>query len=377
MIRRLLLRNFKCFAERSIPLSPLTLLSGVNGTGKSSVLQALLLLRQSMEQGMLVTGRLALNGELVQVGTASDALYENAEKQEIGFELDAEPGGSTSWLFRHDPETDVLQADPPPPDVKSWLMASIFQPGFQYLSAERIGPRTTFATSDVVVRGLHQVGIQGEFATHYLALNEKRKVACEKLLHPSAVSHGLKDQVEAWLDNVSPGTRLRLTPYSGMDLVQLQFQFVSGRDVTRAFRPTNVGFGLTYTLPILVAVLGAQKGALILLENPEAHLHPKGQAAMGEFLARAADAGIQLIVETHSDHVLNGVRLAVARKLLDPGSVALHFFARPERDAVSKHEMLSPRMDAHGRIDPWPDNFFDQWDKSLEELIRIEEGGER
>ena len=125
------------------------MISGVNGTGKSSVLQALLLLRQSKELGMLGTGRLALNGELVQIGTASDALYENAEKKEIGFALNAEPGGSAAWLFQHFPEQDILQAGNPLPDAHTWLHANIFGPGFQYLSAERVGPRTTFATSDV------------------------------------------------------------------------------------------------------------------------------------------------------------------------------------------------------------------------------------
>src|SRR5260221_6265573 len=107
-------------------------------------------------------------------------------------------------------------------------------------------------------------------------------------------------------------------------------------DATDRLRPQNVGYGLSHVLPILTACLGAQTGALLLIENPESHLHPSGQSAMGEFLAQVASAGIQLIVETHSDHVLNGIRRAVKRGQLTPQDVAIHFFMpRPAEDTLN------------------------------------------
>ena len=87
MIRKLRLQNFKCFEDLSLELGSLTLLAGLNGMGKSSVLQSLLLLRQSYLQGILEETGLALNGDLVSIGTAADALFEEAIEEKIGFEL--------------------------------------------------------------------------------------------------------------------------------------------------------------------------------------------------------------------------------------------------------------------------------------------------
>ena len=116
----------------------------------------------------------------------------------------------------------------------------------------------------------------------------------------------------------------------------------------------------------MVAALSAKRDDLLLIENPEVHLHPAGQAAMGRFLAKVAIAGVQVIVETHSDHVLNGIRRAVKTKILPADHVALHFFrsrSQAEQDEVPQVE--SPSMDADGNIDSWPDGFFDQFDKDM------------
>ena len=107
----------------------------------------------------------------------------------------------------------------------------------------------------------------------------------------------------------------------------------------------------------------------MLIENPEAHLHPKGQFMMGELIARAASAGIQVIVETHSDHVLNGIRVAVHDKVINPDSLKIHFFSRLEEAGRMKSKVESPVIDKNGRLDQWPEGFFDEWDKSLERLL--------
>jgi predicted ATPase len=107
----------------------------------------------------------------------------------------------------------------------------------------------------------------------------------------------------------------------------------------------------------------------VLLENPEAHLHPRGQMAMGDLMARAASAGIQVLCETHSDHVLNGVRLAVKQGLLASPGVALHYFSRTNDGERVLHVVDSPRVGPDGRLDRWPQGFFDQWDIALERLL--------
>lgn len=370
MMGSLRIRNFKCFADSTLELGALTLLTGLNGAGKSSVMQALLVLRQSFQQGLLVQGRLALNGDLVQLGTAQDALYGYAEEEQISFDLTSN-GATRSWKFDYDKNADVLDA------VRATGALPIFEVGaadlfgdsFQYLCAERVGPRTSFATSDFLVRERRQLGTRGELTAHFLATFGKERVPAGPLVRGDAVSTELLAQVEAWLDFISPGTRIQITSHRAMDAVQLGYQFVSGRDVTDVYRPTNVGFGLTYTLPVIVAILSAAPGALLLIENPEAHLHPRGQARMGELLALAASAGVQIVMETHSDHVLNGVRIAVHDRKLEPSHVRVHFLERRDGADRAVHTIASPRMDADGRIDKWPAGFFDEWDTALDRLL--------
>jgi predicted ATPase len=123
----------------------------------------------------------------------------------------------------------------------------------------------------------------------------------------------------------------------------------------------------------VVATLAAAPGSLLLIENPEAHLHPKGQALMGELLARAAAGGVQVVIETHSDHVLNGIRLAVHGGRIAPEAVRLHYFERRDLGGQVQHVVTSPRIDRDGRIDDWPEGFFDEWDKSLEALLQPRE----
>ena len=368
MIRTLRLYNFKCFEEQPLKLGPLTLLSGLNGTGKSSVLQALLLLRQSYQQGLLPDKGLALNGDWVRIGTAKDALFEGAQEETIGFDLDLGDGRTGQWRFNYNREADVLDlaSRPVADDV---FTCSLFDDNLRYLQAERIGPRTAFDMSDFLVRQHRQLGTRGEYAAHFLAVFGREDIPHEALSHPNASSLQLRDQVEAWIGEVSPGTRLHFTPHTGMDLVNLEFSFVAGQQVSNPYRTTNVGFGITYTFPVLVALLSSVSPTLLLLENPEAHLHPKGQVSIGDLMARAASCGIQVVVETHSDHVLNGIRLAVHGGKLPPDSVCLHFFERNLQNEQTCAEVISPRIDRNGRIDRWPEGFFDEWDKSLEALL--------
>ena len=368
MISSLRLNNFKPFEYQQFETKALTLLSGLNSTGKSSVLQSLLLLRQSYKQGLLPEIGLALNGDLVKIGTAKDALFEGAKKDWIRFIVRWKDVGWTNfdggvWDFKYDRDSDVLNLDVI--TAEECYETSLFQDNFHYLQAERICPKPYFEMSDFQVRQHRQLGSKGEYTAHFLHLYQDDKIPNHKLNHPSANSLNLGDQVEAWMGEISPGTRIKITPNSGMDLISLQFSYGLSND----YRSTNIGFGVTYTLPILVAILSASPNTLILLENPEAHLHPRGQAKIGELLALAASCGVQIIVETHSDHVLNGIRLAVHDKQIKPEDVQLHYFQKKEQDGIAVSEVISLNIDKNGRIDSWPDGFFDEWDKSLEALL--------
>lgn len=100
-----------------------------------------------------------------------------------------------------------------------------------------------------------------------------------------------------------------------------------------------------------------------MVENPEAHLHPAGQSRLGGFLARVAGSGVQVLIETHSDHVVNGVRLAVAaERTIAADDTIVHFFGEGEPAVIELNE--------HGRLTEWPDGFFDQIENDLGRLAR-------
>ena len=455
MLRRIGLRNFKCFDRLDLPCAPLNLLCGLNGMGKSSVIQALLVLRQSFASGELRAGHLVLGGELIDLGAGSDVLFEDADEEVIEFVLDDErqrkPGESgicpvtgraTGGLFapgadaaarsilnrllsgetREDELSDGrLARDYPQMNLSAfrralararadgaervrrpseyfpdslvdvlwagafrysrtgdqltavgsgkrtlavWRGAPPFGGDLHYVQAERVGPRKSYPLSEVLARR-GDLGARGEYAWNYLNDHAHDSLQADDPRRADAPGRRLVDVVDHWLQDVSPGAHLSLEAVLAADAVIAGFTFDRPGDVeTRRYRATNVGFGLSYVLPVVLALL-ARPGALCLVENPEAHLHPRGQTKLAELAARAAKAGVQVFVETHSDHFVDGVRIAARDGLIDPADAAIHYFERRDgRAAVS-----SPAVDADGRLSHWPAGFFDQHDENLAKLL--------
>jgi predicted ATPase len=252
---------------------------------------------------------------------------------------------------------------------------SLFKEGFQYLSAERVSPQSLFETSTYEVIKREQLGNYGEFAIHYLALNKDNILIIPELKHQTVTENTLLKNVEAWLQEISPGISLKTQLYPNMDKVQLTFQYDAGilNAITNEFRPTNVGFGITYILSVIVAILSAKKGDILLIENPEAHLHPRGQSRIGHLMALAAGKGVQFFIETHSDHVLNGIRVAAKKDseyhVINADDVKIFFFHREEGQEEHATSIFTPKLDDNGKIDKWPEGFFDEWNRLLCELI--------
>ncbi|MFI2288836.1 DUF3696 domain-containing protein [Streptomyces niveus] len=367
MITRLTLINFKAFRSLGLPLGPLTLLTGLNSSGKSSVLQALALLRQSADN---VARGLLLNGELVELGSARDVLHDDfgpaddpdTDAPVVGFVVDV--GKPFEFVGLYDPEEpdeDVMQMR-----VRGGTLPFLAAP-FQYLHADRITPAVTYPRSRQVAIDRGFLGVRGEHTVNFLRHYGEKEVPDGPLRHPDASSPQLRDQTAAWMQELCPGVNLQASAIEGTDFVRLSYGFggTAGINATRRRRPTNVGFGLTYALPIVVACLTATPESLILLENPEAHLHPKGQSRMAALISAAAATGAQLVVETHSDHVLNGVRIAVKHEVLRPEGTVVHFF----RGNGSGAEVITPGIDKDGMLAQWPEGFFDEWENSLDQLL--------
>ncbi len=370
MIKEIRLKNFKCFEDETVGLDSLNLWTGLNGMGKSTVIQSLLLLRQNVELGLIQSDEgISLNGEWTQIGNAKDLLYQYFKKQEIGIELAVGDLQPVSWKWDGKTDGDHLPLVEKRGETDGVFKDALFGPKFHYLTAERLGPRVYSETSNYMVINRNQMGVQGEHTVNYLAEYQNSPIPIKELNHPEASGLTLKEQVNAWMGEIRPGTRIDVTSNLDMSLVGLRYQFLGGRDAGNRFRPTNVGFGLSFLLPVLAAVLSSEPGTLLILENPEAHLHPGGQAKIGKLLAIAAANGIQIIVETHSDHILNGIRVAVKKKLIKPEQTNLLFFHGEVIEDQFKHYILNPKIDRNGRIDQWPEGFFDEWDRQLSELL--------
>lgn len=228
MITRLSLRNFKCFEEQSFDLAPLSLLTGLNGMGKSSVLQALLLVRQSARAGLLPMRGLLLAGEYVTLGSAGDALYDGARGDDpdaIGLRVElAGIGGLVELrLDASDRQSDFL----PVRGSYQWPLeptallgrpinalehaSRVAGPSCHYVAAERIGPRDIHALSRHEVRE-RDLGHDGSNTVAFLDTHASQVVEAP-LRRDDAASAQLASQVTAWLGEISPGVRISTTSH--------------------------------------------------------------------------------------------------------------------------------------------------------------------
>lgn len=382
MIKKIKIQNFKSLENVALECSNLNVLTGLNGMGKSSIIQALLLLRQSNDRGFLENEGLSLNGDLVNIGTGKEALYQFSDTEVINFGLDFSTDGqivNKEWSFAYEnynPDSDndekysasdfLSFSD----DVLKPINFSAFplfkRNTFNYLNADR-WVKNEYEISDYHVVRSRSVGKYGEFTTHFLNHYGEKPINSE-LLFPGTKINELLTQVSAWLSEISPGTKVNTERIRGANSVKLRYVFTDNGISTGEISPLNVGFGITYILPVLVTLLSAELGDILIIENPESHIHPKGQSVVGKLMAKVAELGVQIFVETHSDHVINGIRVAV-KSGIQADSVKLSFFVRgkEENKIYSEPEFLI--LDQDGRIESWPSDFLDEWDNNLLELL--------
>jgi predicted ATPase len=334
MITSLSLRNFKIFEEEDFKFGPITILSGLNNSGKSSVIQSLRLLRE--QKPLPDLGPL---GEYIRNDSKEFVLQCGKDNKEIFFSF------NRSGQIMQSGKIDGVVS---------------------YISADRLGPRNSLPLS--IENSVDTVSNRGENIVDFLSRLDTEWY--DLRVPPALVAKdgmGIHENIKEWLRVISPGVDFKYESYRQAD---------TGRTIFNGHRPVHTGFGLSYVLPIITSVLIhssqliAEKtdSVLLLIENPEAHLHPSGQTRMGEMMTLAASCGVQIVVETHSDHLLNGVRIAVKNKKIPHGDVKCFFF----RAAENKEEPAAVSrisIDEHGMMDYWPEGFFDETERSLMRLV--------
>lgn len=386
MIDQINIGQFKCFESLTLPLAPLTLLTGFNAGGKSTTGQVLLLLAQTLRWAP-ASSHITLNGRLTQLGTAAEVIRGDNPTMKLGarqgtasltWTLGAENRRTATALDIAKLEigsrngnqtisfpTEEIWLNDSSEDVNS-LLCSITNVIF--LSAVRSGLGPTFPSPQDVKPVHADVGPYGEFAPWWLALYLDEEVELARR-HPEEEGTTLRRQFGAWASELFPGAEVNANFLGRTGLVDLELR----RSTTDTWqRPANTGYGLTYALPILVAGLLAKPGQVLLIDSPEAHLHPQAQSNIAKFLATMVAAGVQIILETHSDHVLNGTRLAVRRyndsSILNTDQVAVYFFTGSR---AGSPPVISAQIDQEGGVSDWPSGFFDQSEKDLSTLAGL------
>jgi predicted ATPase len=371
MLSNLYIKNYKILDEVDLVLSNLNLFSGKNSVGKSSLIQVLLLLRQSFEQNTLLKEGLLLQGAYINIGWGKDALsYDRIDEDIFKFILNWDDSTELNLSYNYNPSSDLQGLKRHKQSANLHLNSrSLFNTNFTYLAAERVAPDKTHLVSDYYINTLKSIGIKGEYTTHYLAQNQDKPLENHLLLHPNNSDNFFLTQVNEWMSEICIGIKISAKILPEIGHAVLAYEFATKDGYTEKFKPQNVGFGLTYVLPVVTAILASKPNDILLIENPESHLHPAGQAAMGRLISLAAQSGVQLFIETHSDHLLNGIRVAVHKKELSTENVAIFYFSKDESLEKHRIDIITPYLDSEGRLDEWPKGFFDEWEKKLDELL--------
>jgi predicted ATPase len=391
------IKNFKCFYGIEVPINDLTVFAGGNGNGKSTAIQAILLLRRTIEHCSEWKGDHFeyndinnLNVELNEVyclglGNSLNVLPSEFKETEIELGLsNLEEGILVKYATNNLNELWITPNELLKKDFKYPDNPLMFQQ-FYYLNAERIGPRIN---QGIKFYDYPNVGFQGEFTAQIIAdldsleIESKFKIDPGRILNDPLYLKGSKFQhhVNAWLSKIIDG--VTIVPVKDSETHTARITVDNLYSNGKGIFPTNTGFGISYSLPIIVSCLLAKKESILIIENPEAHLHPSAQSKMGEFLGVMANSGIKIIVETHSDHIINGIQIAVAKKTINYKKVTINYFFKEDKTkqelqedkvlGINQQPNVKPiYINEKGELTEWPKGFFDQTQIDYVELLNL------
>jgi hypothetical protein len=396
-------------SEQEVEIRPLTILAGANSSGKTSIMQPLLLLKQTLE-APYDPGPLLLDGPYVHFTSAEQLLSRTRGKQCLGtfwvalktdggseikltFKRDPKGLALESLLYKHNgdgphklhegmPEEEIVRALPTEmKEFKSaferhekrkarWAVVRdkwILTVGLQTLAGgERVYPLSSPVGSlpGHIERVIHLPGLRANPSRTY-------KATPISGFFPGTFDNYVASVVRGWQTEKSPRlgslgsamAELGLTwKVETRQLDDTQVELLVGR-LPRSKRGgaqdlvsiADVGFGVLQALPVVVALLVAKPGNILYIEQPEIHLHPRAQTAMATLLADAARRGVRVVAETHSSVLVRSVQTLVAQGQLAPEIVKLHWFTRNPDDGSTKID--SADVDENGAFGPWPSDF--------------------
>lgn len=375
MIDKIRIVALKSIRDLEVKCSKLNLFVGTNSSGKSTFLQALLLLTQQ-----------ELNGKYISIGDFREVRNYYMPNSPIRIEMLEKNKTKKVWIeFVEDKEKEAYSirtswdefsildvmgmADGVIDPEQSDFLFEEF--GFHYLSCHRMG------VNDIYTKNMlneSDFGIDGEYALAYLLKNESEPVANELVVEDLDVTNSLLEQVNYWL-NYIVGTTLSINDLKKTNYLQVKYNNNPANASSEALycRPINVGSGISYLISIIISCLGAENDSIIIIENPEIHLHPKAQSRLCDFLCFVSKSGRQLFVETHSDHIFNGLRVGVATEKILQEDVSINFFAMNEQYETRCNPII---FKEYGKIigtnkDMDINDLFDQFEIDLNRMLGL------
>ena len=331
MITKIELKGFKSYVDYTFELKPLTILTGLNSSGKSSVIQAIRMMGNMSSRE--IGGSHVWN---LRLGSDSELVNPNCENFQI-----------SAWK-NHRHEEAWFSYNSSKSRNKLCPMPSCI-----YVAADRMG-----ATSTIPIYEDEALGGRGENVLR--RIDHFRDEQLPELLRGDAEGTTLNYVLRYWLQKISPG-------------VKFDYRIEEKADVSYSLydnhRSANVGYGLSYSLPVIVALLTAtlETESIVLIENPEAHLHPQGQAEMARLICLCVEAGAQVVVETHSDHLFDGVRIYARESENHFASKVATFWCQLDDNRNTQVDRC--QIQENGRLDHWPEHMFDQFLLDSEKLL--------
>lgn len=335
-----------------MPLSELSILAGANASGKSTVIQAILLAYATVrEKGDIVDTGSALH---IPIGSPQALVAQSSlelKDADISLEIEEEEEAiEISYMIdKFSPLKLMFRKG------KEILSSRVF-----YLNAERIGPRISYPAG-----GEEIILSDGANAAYLIEQADMNHLEITELLRVFPESVKFSIQVEGWMNAILGDLNFSVSTDLAKASTDIRYRNAL---VDRDVLPTMTGFGISYILSIVVAGLWCTttRHAVLIIENPEAHLHPAAQSRMGKFLQMISASGVQVIIETHSEHVIDGARIQAAWMQCTE-QMKVSFFS----EEGGEIKITDLKINSNGELNDWPIGFFDQKGQDLRELLEI------
>ncbi|MDE0044219.1 MAG: DUF3696 domain-containing protein [Candidatus Poribacteria bacterium] len=393
MITELEARNFKSWEDTGrLQFAPLTGFFGANSSGKTSILQVLLMLKQTVECSSDWNEPLYFGDEksLVNLGSFDDVIHRPATDPNleifVSWDLPKKRTiqnvgtiGALSFLtrifrgtleaFRYVADGDFFEATQSA-DGEYKISDSLFEEcvqspfrcyGVRGTSTDLMGEFTGFErVFEDLFSQIRYLGPLRQHPRHHYIWDEHPdgvgphgENAIPALLSGRVQLSSMEEQIPIWLQKLDLIDSYRLqTDLEEKERYELYVtKYKGGPEV----HLTDVGFGVSQVLPVLILCYYVQEGSILIIEQPEAHLHPKVQSELGDVLIDVVkNRNIQVILESHSEHLLHRLTRRIAEEEISAKDMAL--YSCQINEGVSEIEQL--KMDEYGNISNWPQNFF-------------------